>query len=52
MLLRFSIDNFLSFKNSAVLDFQAASIKEYKENIFHLPFSGNIGLLKSIGFRL
>lgn len=49
MLLRFSIDNFLSFKNSAVLDFHAASIKEYKENVYHLPFSGNIGLLKSIG---
>lgn len=49
MLLQFTVDNFLSFKNSAVLDFQAASIKEYKENTFHLPFSGNIGVLKSIG---
>jgi len=49
MLLRFTVDNFLSFKNTAILDFQAASIKEYKENIFHLPFSSNLGILKSIG---
>src|SRR5688572_7001955 len=49
MLLRFSVENYLSFKNNSVLDFSAASIKEYKENVFHLPFSGNEGVLKSIG---
>src|SRR5262249_3577663 len=49
MLLKFLVDNFLSFKGTNTLDFQAASIKEYKENVFHLPFSGNVGALKSIG---
>lgn len=49
MLLRFSVENYLSFKNIAVLDFNAAAIKEYKENIFHIPFSGNSDILKSIG---
>lgn len=49
MLLRLSVENYLSFKNTAVLDFNAAAIKEYKENIFHVPFSGNSDILKSIG---
>lgn len=49
MLLRFSVENYLSFKNTAALDFNAAPIKEYKDNIFYLPFSGNLAVLKSIG---
>ena len=49
MLLRFSVENYLSFKNTAALDFHAGAIKEYKDNVFHLPFSGNAGVLKSIG---
>lgn len=49
MLLNFSVENYLSFKSKASLDFIAASIKEYSENVFHSPLSDNLEILKSIG---
>lgn len=49
MLLKFSVENYLSFKTRATLNFQAGSIKEKMENIFSpFLFEGPL-LLKSIG---
>lgn len=49
MLLRFTVENYLSFKEKATINFQAAPIKEYKENIYSSVISTNPPLLKSIG---
>jgi uncharacterized protein len=49
MLLSFSVENYLSFKNKVVLDLQAGSIKEYTENIYTSLFSGGHSTLKSVG---
>ncbi len=43
------IENYLSFKDRAVLNFQAGSIKEYKENLISRSSHPNDPLLKSIG---
>ena len=49
MLLKFSVENFLSFKSRATLDFHAGPIKEKMENVFSsFSFEGPF-LLKSIG---
>jgi AAA15 family ATPase/GTPase len=49
MLVHFSVENYLSFKSRAVINFQAGTIKEYRENVF-IPFlSQNAGFLKSVG---
>ena len=49
MILQFSVENFLSFKNKAQLDFQAGSIKEKSENIFTPFLFDGPQLLKSVG---
>ena len=49
MLLRFSVENYLSFKNRVSLDFSAGSIKEMKENIFSPFLIEGPHLLKSVG---
>lgn len=48
MLLQFSVENYLSFKNKVILNFEAGNIKEYQENVY-TPFSRNFSLLKSVG---
>ena len=49
MLLRFSVENYLSFKRRGTIDFQAAPLKEKMENVFSpFLFDGPL-LLKSIG---
>lgn len=49
MLLKFTVENYLSFKNKSTLDFSAGSIKEYKDNVSPTPFSNGPGILKSLG---
>ncbi|HMG68384.1 MAG TPA: ATP-binding protein [Chitinophagaceae bacterium] len=49
MLLRFSLENYLSFKDKAFLDFTAGTIKEKLENVFSPFFFEGPNLLKSIG---
>lgn len=49
MIVRFTVENYLSFKEKATLNFQAGSIKEYKENLFSPSIGSNYSLLKSIG---
>ena len=48
MLLSFSVENYLSFKNKVLLDLQAGSIKEFQENVYN-SFSGGYSILKSVG---
>jgi uncharacterized protein len=47
MLVRFSIENFLSFKNKVILDMQAGTIKEHSEHVYSPFFERNTRLLKS-----
>ena len=49
MILSFSVENFLSFKEKVILDFNAASIKDYQENVFASLSSPSYSILKSIG---
>lgn len=49
MLIRFSVENYLSFKDKVVLDLEAASIKEYPENLFYSSHNKESTLLKSAG---
>jgi AAA15 family ATPase/GTPase len=49
MMLQFSIENFLSFKQKAILDCKAGSIKEFPENLFDPVFNTDLKLLKSLG---
>jgi len=49
MLLQFSVENFLSFRQKAILDCKAGSIKEYQENIFDPVLNSELNLLKSVG---
>ena len=49
MLIKFSVENFLSFREKQVLDFTPDSLKELKTNL-HIPYLYNIDhrLLKSL----
>jgi hypothetical protein len=50
MIVRFSVENYLSFKNKAILNFRAGTIKDFKnENTFSPIFLTDELLLKSIG---
>ena len=49
MLLQFSIENFLSFKQKAILDCKAGAIKEYPENTIDTILNTELRLLKSLG---
>lgn len=49
MLIKFSFENFLSFKDRGELDFQAGTIKEHNDNLYTPLNNGDITLLKSIG---
>lgn len=50
MLLKFSVENYLSFKSKVVLDLQAAPIKEFPDNVFTPLIAGrNNSTLKSAG---
>lgn len=49
MLLTFSAENFLSFKNKVALDLQAASIKEHQDNVFTALYGGGYSTLKTVG---
>lgn len=49
MLTKFTVENFLSIKNRASINFQAGSIKEYKENIFYPDTKRSSPLLKCVG---
>lgn len=49
MILKFSVENYLSFRRRATLDFQACALKEKMDNVFSpFVFEGPL-LLKSIG---
>src|SRR5688500_11506105 len=48
MLLRFSVENYLSFKDRVSLDFTAGTIKEKMENVFSPFLFEGPNLLKSI----
>lgn len=48
MLVRFSIENYLSFKGKIVLNFQAGTIKEYPHNVFESAYFYDTPLLKAI----
>lgn len=49
MIVRFAVENFLSFKEKSVVNFQAGMIKEFKENLFPVHPTANEFLLKSVG---
>jgi len=49
MLLQFSIENFLSFRQKAILDCKAGPIKEFPENLFDPVLNTDLRLLKSLG---
>jgi AAA15 family ATPase/GTPase len=49
MLLSFSVENFLSFKNRVIFDLQAVSIKEHRDNVFTSLYGGGYSTLKSVG---
>jgi len=49
MILSFAVENYLSFKGSVKIDFEAASIKEHKENVYSPSFKVDFNLLKSVG---
>jgi AAA15 family ATPase/GTPase len=49
MLVKFSVENFLSFKEMASINFQPGAIKEYKENVFFPDINRSFPLLKSAG---
>lgn len=48
MLLQFSVQNYLSFKDLTSISFQAGTIKEYKDNIFTTPNNPDNRILKSL----
>lgn len=48
MLVKLTVNNFLSFRNETIIDLNATSLSEYRDdNIFNLPVN-NLSLLKSI----
>jgi uncharacterized protein len=49
MLLKFSVENYLSFKEPAIISFDPGTIKEYKENVFFPSFESSNPLLKCLG---
>ena len=49
MLVNFSVENYLSFKSRVIINFQAGSIKDYKDNVYSPLLHQNTGILKSIG---
>ena len=49
MILSFSVENYLSFKEKITADFQAGTIKEHKENYFSPSNKSPYILLKSLG---
>jgi uncharacterized protein len=49
MLVRLSVENFLSFRDLVNINFQSGAIKEYKENIFYPDSNRVTPLLKCIG---
>ncbi|WET03972.1 ATP-binding protein [Flavobacterium sp. YJ01] len=49
MLVKFSVCNFLSFKENTSISFSASSLTEYREdNIFDSPINNDLCLLKSL----
>jgi uncharacterized protein len=49
MLSRFSVENFLSFKNRITLDFQAGTIKEMPEHVYAPVYQSDVRFLKCLG---
>lgn len=49
MLLKFSAENYLSFKETASISFDPGTIKEYKENVFFPALEKSNPLLKCLG---
>lgn len=49
MLLKFSVENYLSFKETANIGFDPGTIREYKENVFYPAFTKSTPLLKCLG---
>lgn len=49
MLLSFSTENFLSFKDKVKLNFTASPIKEHIDNLYSPHFADDFKLLKSVG---
>lgn len=49
MLLKFSVENYLSFKETASIGFDPGTIREYKENVFYPAFNKSTPLLKCLG---
>lgn len=49
MLLNFSTENFLSFKDRVKLNFTASAIKEHQDNLYSPHFTDDFKLLKSVG---
>ena len=47
MLVKFSVENYLSFKTRATLDMQAGTIKEHEEHVIQPLFNKNYKILKS-----
>ncbi len=48
MLLQFSAENYLSFKQKGILNFEASAIKEFSENLFTPLNFYDVTLLKSV----
>lgn len=48
MLLSFSFENFLSFRDRVKLNFRAGTIKDYPENVYLPHFDSQLKMLKSI----
>ena len=49
MIVKFSVENYLSFKEKTDINFEAGGIKDYPDSIFSPFYNSNIALLKSIG---
>ena len=49
MLLSFSFENFLSFKDRVKMNFKAGTIKDLPENIYSSYFDDELKVLKSLG---
>lgn len=49
MLVSFVFENYLSFRKTAKLNFQAAAIKDHSENLYSPYFNNDLKILKSLG---
>ncbi|MFZ2782878.1 MAG: ATP-binding protein [Sediminibacterium sp.] len=49
MIVKFSVENYLSFKEKTDINFEAGGIKDYPDSVFSPFYNSNTTLLKSVG---